>query len=119
MNSGTFSCDGQTVTCLPNSGFTYANVHALNNSLIPAGGDPRTSPEQDVPTNFRTAFVETWTLGVQHQVGRESAVEVRYVGNHVSHEFQRINSNPLIGSSSDSSAATLPNGASAAYRAVT
>lgn len=100
VNSGTFSCDGQTVSCLPNGGFTYANVHALNNSLIPAGGDPRLSPEQDVPTNFRTAFVETWTLGVQHQVGRESAVEVRYVGNHVSHEFQRINSNPLIGSSS-------------------
>jgi hypothetical protein len=100
VNSGTFSCDGLTVQCLPGGGFTYANVHALNNPLIPSGGDPRLSPEQDVPTNLRTAFAETWTLGIQHQVGRESALEIRYVGNHVSHEFQRINSNPLLGSSS-------------------
>jgi hypothetical protein len=108
VNSGTFSCDGQTVQCLPGGGFTYAAVHALNDSLIPTGGDPRTSPEQDVPVNFRTAFVETWTLGVQHQIGRESAVEIRYVGNHVSHEFQRINSNPLIGSTSTCTDPTQP-----------
>ena len=100
VNSGNFSCDGVTVNCLPSGGFTYSAVHALNDPLIPSGGDPRLNPEQDVPTNFRTAFVETWTLGVQHQVGRESAIEIRYVGNHAAHEFQRINSNPLIGSSS-------------------
>jgi hypothetical protein len=100
VNSGSFSCDGVTVSCLPSGGFTYAAVHALDNPLIPSGGDPRFNPEQDVPTNFRPAFVETWTLGIQHQVGRESAIEVRYVGNHVAHEFQRINSNPLLGSSS-------------------
>ena len=100
VNSGTFSCDGVTVQCLPGGGFTYSNVHALNNSLIPSGGDPRLSPEQNVPTNFRPAYAETWTLGIQHQVGRESAVEIRYVGNHVMHEFQRINSNPYLGSSS-------------------
>jgi hypothetical protein len=97
VNSGTFSCDGQTVNCLPGGGFTYAAVHALDNPLIPSGGDPRFNPEQDVPTSFRPAFVETWTLGVQHQVGRESAVEIRYVGNHAAHEFQRINSNPYLG----------------------
>lgn len=100
VNSGNFNCDGLTVQCLPSGGFTYEAVHTLDNPLVPAGGDPRLNPEQDVPTNFRTAFVETWTLGVQHQVGRESAVEVRYVGNHVAHEFQRINSNPYLGSAS-------------------
>lgn len=108
VNSGSFSCDGVTVSCLPSGGFTYAVVHSLDNPLIPSGGDPRLNPEQDVPTNFRPAFVETWTLGIQHQVGKESAIEVRYVGNHVAHEFQRINSNPLLGSSSpctDSTAA--------------
>ncbi len=100
VNSGTFSCDGVTVQCLPSGGFTYSNVHALNDPLIPSGGDPRLSPEQDVPTNLRPAYAETWTLGIQHQVGRESALEIRYVGNHVMHEFQRINSNPFLGSSS-------------------
>ena len=100
VNSGTFSCDGQTVSCLPGGGFTYAAVHALDDPLIPSGGDPRFNPEQDVPTNFRPAFVETWTLGIQHQVGRESALEIRYVGNHAMHEFQRINSNPYLGSAS-------------------
>ncbi|HEY1744254.1 MAG TPA: TonB-dependent receptor [Granulicella sp.] len=100
VNSGTFSCDGQTVNCLPGGGFTYAAVHALDDPLIPSGGDPRFNLEQDVPTNFRPAFVETWTLGIQHQVGRESALEIRYVGNHAMHEFQRINSNPYLGSAS-------------------
>jgi Carboxypeptidase regulatory-like domain len=100
VNSGTFSCDGVTVQCLPGGGFTYSNVHALNDPLIPSGGDPRLSPEQNVPTNLRPAYAETWTLGIQHQVGRESALEIRYVGNHVMHEFQRINSNPFLGSSS-------------------
>jgi len=100
VNSGTFSCDGQTVNCLPGAGFTYAAVHALDDPLIPSGGDPRFNPEQDVPTNFRPAFVETWTLGIQHQVGRASALEIRYVGNHAAHEFQRINSNPYLGTAS-------------------
>lgn len=100
VNSGNFSCDGQTVQCLPAGGLTYAAVHSQDNPLVPSGGDPRLNPQQDVPTNFRTALVETWTLGIQHQVGRESAVEVRYVGNHVMHEFQRINSNPYLGSAS-------------------
>ena len=108
VNSGTFSCDGITVQCLPSGGFTYANVHQLNDPLIPSGGDPRLSPEQNVPTNFRTAFAETWTLGIQHQVGRESALEVRYVGNHVSQEFQRINSNPFLGSASPCTDPTQP-----------
>jgi Carboxypeptidase regulatory-like domain len=108
VNSGTFSCDGVTVQCLPGGGFTYGSVHGLDNPLVPAGGDPRLNPWQDVPTNFRTAFVETWTLGIQHQVGRESAVEIRYVGNHVAHEFQRINSNPLLGSSSTCTDPTQP-----------
>jgi hypothetical protein len=108
VNSGTFSCDGVTVNCLPSGGFTYAAVHSLDDHLIPSGGDPRLNPEQDVPTNFRPAFVETWTLGVQHQVGKESAVEVRYVGNHASHEFQRINSNPLLGSASTCTDPTQP-----------
>jgi hypothetical protein len=110
VNSGSFSCDGVTVNCLPAGGFTYAGVHNLDNSLIPSGGDPRFNPEQDVPSNFRPAFVETWTLGVQHQVGKESAVEIRYVGNHATHEFQRINSNPLLGNSS-----TCVNPAAAGY----
>jgi hypothetical protein len=108
VNSGTFNCDGVTVHCLPSGGFTYANVHQLDNPLVPSGGDPRLNPWQDVPTNFRTAFVETWTLGIQHQVGRESAVEIRYVGNHVAHEFQRINSNPLLGGSSTCTDPTQP-----------
>jgi Carboxypeptidase regulatory-like domain len=110
VNSGTFSCDGQTVNCLPAGGFTYAAVHALDDPLIPSGGDPRFNPEQDVPTSFRPASVETWTLGIQHQVGKESAVEIRYVGNHVTHEFQRINSNPYLGSASP-----CTNPASAGY----
>jgi hypothetical protein len=108
VNSGNFSCDGLAVQCLPQGGFTYGSVHAQDNPLIPAGGDPRLNPWQNVPTNFRTVFVQTWTLGIQHQVGRESAFEARYVGNHVSHNFQRINSNPLLGGASTCTDPTQP-----------
>ncbi|HWH59835.1 MAG TPA: hypothetical protein VN682_19550, partial [Terriglobales bacterium] len=38
-----------------------------------------------------------WSLGIEREITNNSAVEVRYVGNHGSQLFQTINANPFIG----------------------
>ena len=96
-NAGTFACDGVTVQCVPGGGLTYATVQGADSKFIPTGGDPRVNPYLNVPTNFRTPMSESYTLGVQYQVGRAGVIEARYVGNHTFHQFQSLNTNPDIG----------------------
>jgi hypothetical protein len=96
VNSGSFTCDGVSVKCIPGGGLTFATVQAANSQFIPTGGDPRVNPLTLVPTNFRNPMAETYTLGVQYQVMPDAVVEVRYVGNHTFDQFQSLNSNPDI-----------------------
>jgi hypothetical protein len=96
-NAGSFPCDGVTVQCVPSGGLTYSTVQAADSKFIPTGTDPRQNPYQTVPTNFRNPMTESYTLGIQYQVGRAGVVEVRYVGNHTFHQFQSLNTNPDIG----------------------
>lgn len=96
-NAGSFACDGVTVQCVPGGGLTFATVQAHDAQFIPTGGDPRVNPYENVPTNFRNPMAESYTLGVQYQVGRAGVAEVRYVGNHTFHQFQSLNTNPDIG----------------------
>jgi hypothetical protein len=96
-NAGSFACDGVTVQCVPGGGLTFATVQAHDAQFIPTGIDPRVNPYQNVPTNFRNPMAESYTLGVQYQVGRAGVAEVRYVGNHTFRQFQSLNTNPDIG----------------------
>jgi len=96
VDSGSFTCDGVTVNCMPTGGFTYATVQAADDKYIPIGGDPRVNPLTLVPTNFRNPMAETYTLGFQYQVMPAAVAEVRYVGNHTFDQFQSLNSNPDI-----------------------
>jgi hypothetical protein len=43
--------------------------------------DP-TSALYAIDKNFRTPYVQQWTLSLQHEIFKDTAVEVRYVGNH-------------------------------------
>lgn len=77
---------------------TGPNVRNLVGASIPVGTlDPRVFPQASLPTNFRPDHVQSWSLGVERQMGRNSALELRYVGDHGSDLFQNINANPLIG----------------------
>jgi Carboxypeptidase regulatory-like domain/TonB dependent receptor len=96
VNSGSFTCDGVTVQCVPGGGLTFANVQAADVKFIPTGGDPRVNPLTLVPTNFRNPMAETYTLGVQYQLFPSAVMEVRYVGNHTFDQFQSLNTNPDI-----------------------
>ena len=76
---------------------TGPNVRALVQPLLPIGQlDPRTLSEVTVPSNFRPDQVSSWSLGVEREITKNAAVEVRYVGNHGSKLFQTVNANPFI-----------------------
>jgi hypothetical protein len=96
VDSGSFTCDGVTVKCMPGGGFTFATVQPADDQFIPTGGDPRVNPLTLVPTNFRNPMAETYTLGIQYQLFPAAVMEVRYVGNHTFDQFQSLNSNPDI-----------------------
>ena len=96
VNSGNFACDGVTVQCVPSNGLTFNTVQAADDKFLPIGGDPRVLPTQAVPTNFRNAMGETYTLGFQYQVAPAAVASVSYVGNHTFGQYQALNSNPDI-----------------------
>lgn len=78
---------------------------SLAGSLMPGVSDPRSSPQEAVSPNFGPDKVHSWSLGIQRQLSKSAALEVRYVGNHGSNLFQSINENPFIGGL----AANFPN----------
>ena len=96
VNSGSFACDGVTVTCVPGGGLTFATVQAADSKYIPTGGDPRLNPTQMVTSNFHNPQGETYSIGLQYQVSSAAVADVRYVGNHTYGNFQAVNSNPDI-----------------------
>jgi len=58
--------------------------------------DPRTQNQTTIAPNFGPDRVQTWTLGIQREVTRNSAIEARYVGNHAKNLFQSVDGNPFI-----------------------
>ncbi len=79
-------------------GFT---VQALLKPSVPTGQLPQNFPEAALPGNFRPDNVKSWSLGIERELGKNSALEVRYVGNHASDLFQNVNGNPFVGTPTD------------------
>ncbi|HYA97122.1 MAG TPA: TonB-dependent receptor, partial [Methylomirabilota bacterium] len=67
---------------------------ALQNGVF----DPRSFAETTMSPNFGPDKVEVWSLGFEREVSKNSAFEVRYVGDHAYDLFQSINGNPSISS---------------------
>jgi outer membrane receptor protein involved in Fe transport len=49
-----------------------------------------------VANDFRSPYSEQFSLGVQHQFGKNNVAEVRYVGTHGVGLFQNRNGNPFV-----------------------
>jgi hypothetical protein len=65
--------------------------------VLPLGQlDPRFLSQTQVAADFRAPYSEQWSLGVQHQFGRNNVAEVRYVGTHGVGLFQNRNANPFV-----------------------
>jgi len=94
-NLGAFLCGANA--CVPNNGSISSSAfRAQNLSSLPTGGDPGQDLQDLVPPNFRTPYVQTWTLGVQHQIGNALVGEIRYVGSKTTDDFQSIDANPFL-----------------------
>jgi hypothetical protein len=94
-NLGAFLCGADA--CVPSNGSILStDFRALNLPSLPTGGDPGQDLEDTVPTNFRTPYVQTWTLGIEHQIGGAAVGEVRYVGSKTTDDFQSIDANPFL-----------------------
>jgi hypothetical protein len=76
---------------------TGPNVRAqLAGSLQTGVFDPRTQNETTVTPDFGPDRVHSWSLGIERQISKNSAVEARYVGNHAIDLFQSVDGNPFI-----------------------
>jgi hypothetical protein len=79
---------------VPTGPNTRAALIPLISSLGPL--DPRDLGEAQVSSDFRPDQVSSWSLGFEREITKNSAVEVRYVGNHATNLFQSVNANPFI-----------------------
>ncbi len=58
--------------------------------------DPLFLSQTQVSSNFHAPYSEQYSLGVQHQFGRSTVAEVRYVGTHGVGLFQNRTANPFV-----------------------
>jgi hypothetical protein len=60
--------------------------------------DPRSlgAGEVSISPNFGPDKVNSWNFGFEREITRNSAMEVRYVGNHAYNLFQTVNGNPIV-----------------------
>ena len=94
-NLGAFLCGPNA--CVPSNGsILNTDFRTLNLSNLPTGGDPGQDVEDTVPKSFRTPYVQTWTLGIQHQIGPAAVGEIRYVGSKTTDDFQSLDANPYM-----------------------
>jgi hypothetical protein len=52
-------------------------------------------PAWGINQNIKQPYTEAWNLGIQRQIGRSNAIEVRYVGNRVVHQWIGLNLNEV------------------------
>ena len=61
----------------------------FNNSLI----NPTGNQVIDTTYNLTTPYVQQWSLGIEREIGRSTAIEIRYVGNHAIKQYRLISLN--------------------------
>jgi hypothetical protein len=48
----------------------------------PANFNPLTANITYVPKDYRSGYVESWFLSVQHEIAKDTLIDIAYVGNH-------------------------------------
>ena len=90
---------------------TGNNVRILLKPHLQTGiFDPRGFGSTTVAPDFGPDRVHGWSFGIQQEISRNAALEVRYVGNRGSRLFQTIDGNPYILGLADSHPDLVPAG---------
>ncbi len=94
VNTNAFPCGSGS--CVPaNGSILSAQFRNTNLPDLPTQ-DPRLDAQTTFPTTFRTPYVQTYTLAIDHQFGAAVVGEVRYVGSKTTHDFQSVDANPFL-----------------------
>lgn len=72
---------------------TTAQLSATPNTN---GGDPRLFNQTRVDPNFHNPYSMGYNFGIQQELGKNSVLEVRYVGTRIIGQFQTVNGNPNV-----------------------
>ena len=70
--------------------------NSLHTFLTPGVFDPRTFAQTTLQPNFGPDKVNSWVLGIEREITKNSAVEARYSGNRAYDLFQTLNANPFV-----------------------
>jgi hypothetical protein len=74
-----------------------AAVRSLYSSFLQSGVfDPRQFADTSLSPDFGPDKVHSWSLGIERETSKNSAVEIRYAGNHAMDLFQSVNANPFV-----------------------
>jgi len=77
------TCTGsQNVGCIPTSA-TYPQQIAFNTGI------------QEFDPHYQTSYTDSWSVGLQRAVGKDTSVEVRYIGNRTNGISATLNYNEL------------------------
>jgi hypothetical protein len=63
-------------------GFRPTDQGYPNGFTSPANFNPLTANITYVPKNYKTSYVESWFFSIQHELGKNTVVDLAYVGNH-------------------------------------
>jgi len=99
------TCAGSSSGSNPATAFRVG-VNGFNAPLPPASP---TLPQPDFPgindiaagagealdPNFRPNVVDAWSVSYQHQISRNTSMELGYIGRRITHEYQPININSV------------------------
>lgn len=88
-----YTLSGATAQPMP-SNITGSNLQKLY--APPSGADPRLLNQTLFGQNFRDPYSESYSLGIQRQIGSNMGLEVRYVGTQGVALFATRNANPYI-----------------------
>lgn len=97
-----------------NPGLIQTAANNVPTGVLTGAGVPLVTPTFAIPTtdaanfainnnngiyafdrNLRLPYVQQWSFGIGREIGRDTAVEVRYVGNHAVKLFRGINYNEV------------------------
>jgi hypothetical protein len=107
-----YSLSGSSLTSPMPADITGANLQKLY--APPPGVDPRTLNQTLFNPNFKNPYSESYTLGIQRQIGQRMGLEVRYVGTEGVSLFATRDGNPYVaGFVNNGFADVLPSGVTA------